>query len=47
MRRTASFVLGFAFAVLAAPALPSRAALPPGVDDAAIEAAALASFPDA
>ncbi|MDL2717052.1 MAG: M20/M25/M40 family metallo-hydrolase [Acidobacteriota bacterium] len=31
---------------LAVPALPSRAALPPGVDDAAIEAAALASFPE-
>ena len=31
---------------LAASALPARAALPPGLDDAAIEAAAVASFPE-
>lgn len=35
-----------ALASLAAPALRARAALPPGVDDAAVEAAAVASFPE-
>ena len=35
-----------ALAVLVAPALPARAALPPGVDDAALASAAVASFPE-
>lgn len=38
--------LGAAFAALAAIPSPAPAALPPGVDDAAIAAAAVASFPE-
>jgi len=44
MRRAAPAVLGLV--LLAVWAAPVRAALPPGVDDATIEAAAVASFPE-
>ncbi|HEX7528585.1 MAG TPA: acetylornithine deacetylase, partial [Thermoanaerobaculia bacterium] len=39
--RVASMLLA-----LAVPVIPARAALPPGIDDAAITAAAVASFPE-